>query len=407
MRILLLSPDFPLPTTNATRHKIHQLIQGLADRHEIHLLTFHAPGEAPSSIEISEIRQLGCRSAVVFPWHTEPFWQDLVFGSLDYRPHAYRKFRSSAFLWALQNAVRGQSVDLVHCDINMTEMRHHLTGAEATVVSPSDSFTKLMARSIRFVPGARRKVYTLMQLIKFYLAENTLYPRYTKCHVVSQAEADYLHRINPRIDTAIVPIGAEVPSHFIAEAARQPQSGIVFSGQMANPFTVDSVRWFYDHVWPLIKAQIPACQLWLVGRAPTPEIEALAKRDSSVTVTGFVQDMAQTLQRQMVYICPLIYGAGVKTRLLEAMASSMPVVTTRIGAEGIDLVHRQHALVADKPADFADAVVELLRSAALRGQLAEASYYLIKSRYTWDAYTRGMEQMYVEAVRKHRTRVVL
>lgn len=407
MRIVLLSPEFPLPTRNATRQRTYQLLRGLAGRHEIHLLTFHSPDEAPSPSELREVRSIGCRSVASFPWHTEPCWQDLVFSSLDPRPHAYRKFRSSSFRRALQEIVRTQAIDLVQCDINMTEMRRYSGELIASVVSPCDSFTKLMARSIRFVPGVSRKLYTLLQLMKFYRAEYSLYPTYTKCHVVSSPEAAYLRHLNPRIDTAIVPIGADVPREFPTEAARAPQPGIVFSGQMSNPFTVDGVVWFYRNVWPLIKAQLPGCQFWLVGSSPARQIAELAKRDTSVVVTGFVENIVYTMQRQLVYVCPLLYGAGVKTRLLEAMASGMPVVVTTIGAEGIDLVHREHALVADRPVEFAGAVVELFQSPALRGQIAKASYELIRSRYTWDAYARGMEQMYVEAVNKHRARRAL
>ena len=206
-----------------------------------------------------------------------------------------------------------------------------------------------------------RKTHNLLQAVKFYYAERTYYPRYVKCVVVSQPEADFLRRINPRIDTAIVPIGADAPEEFPAEAARRPAGDIVFSGQMSNPSTRDGIAWFAARIWPSVRRQLPECRFWLVGRAPDPAIQALSRQDPSIVVTGFVEDMRATLRDKLAYVCPLRHGAGIKTRLLEAMANGLPVVTTSIGAEGIDLIPGRHALVADTPEAFSEATVALLR----------------------------------------------
>jgi glycosyltransferase involved in cell wall biosynthesis len=112
--------------------------------------------------------------------------------------------------------------------------------------------------------------------------------------------------------------------------------------------------------------------------------------------------MARALQDKAVYVCPLIYGVGIRTRLFEPMAHGIPVVSTRMGAEGIEVVHGEHVLLADDPGEFAEAVLVLLRQPELRARLARGAHELVKRRYTWEAYARGMERLYEEALRKRK-----
>ncbi len=403
MRLLLLSPDFPFPPTNGTRHKIYQLLKHLAGEHAMHLLAFHEPKSAPTREELGRVLETGCREVMAFPWRQDPAVWDACASALELAPHSYRKFRSPAFRHRLRMLMQQHAFDVVHCDINMTEMGSLLQGGEATVVSPSDSFTKMMLRMSQLAPGVLRKGYTLTQALKFWHAERYLYPRFTKCHVVTEPEAAFLRKLSPRSDIAVVPTGGDVPADLQPQEETEIQPDIVLSGQMSNPFTADSVLWFHRNVWPRIRARVPRSRLWLVGRTPGPEILALPQQDPSVLVTGYVPDMVEALKSKAVYVCPLLYGVGIRTRLFEPMANGIPVVSTSIGAEGIDLVPGQHALIEDSPAPFADAVIELLTRADLRRRLAQAAHQLVKARYTWEAYARGMEQLYGEAVRKHQS----
>ena len=351
---------------------------------------------------MEQLLEMGCQDVYVTPWRQDARIRDAFSSMFEVAPHAFRKFRVASFVERFHRALVEEASDVVHFDVNMTEMFGYLTGREASVISPSDSFTKMMLRMTRFAPGVARRVYTLTQAAKFWYVERYFYPRFTKCHVVTEPEAEFLRRISPRSDLAVIPTGGDVPEHPREEQGREVQPDVVFSGQMNNPFTVDSALWFCRSVWPRIRARAPECRLWLVGANPTPRIRALAHTDESVVVTGFVPDMVQALQDKAVYVCPLTYGVGIRTRLFEPMAYGIPVVTTRMGAEGIEVVHGEHVLVADDPGAFAEAVTALLGQPELRARLARRAHELVKRRYTWEAYARGMERLYEEALRKRK-----
>jgi glycosyltransferase involved in cell wall biosynthesis len=402
MRLLILSPEFPFPLTNGTRHKVYHLLRYLASRHEVTLLAFHQPGNPPQPDHMAGVLDTGCRDAFVYAWRSDSILWDAPASALEPVPHAFRKFRVAEFQKHLRRTVQERSFDVVHCDINMTEMYKYLTGREARVISPSDSFTKMMLRMVRFAPGMPRKVYCLTQAMKFWHVERHLYSMFTKCHVVTQPEAMFLKRINPYIDLSIIPMGADVPDELPTEESRKPNPDIVITGQINSPFTEDSVLWFYRHVWPTISKEVPGCRLWLVGRDPTRRVCELAERDATVQVTGYVENMTSAIRDKLVYVCPLIYGVGIRTRLFEVMASGIPIVTTSVGCEGIDMIDGQHALVRDTPIDIARGILQLIHSPALRSMLATGAYALVKSRYTWKLYAEGMESLYGEAIEKHR-----
>ncbi len=122
----------------------------------------------------------------------------------------------------------------------------------------------------------------------------------------------------------------------------------------------------------------------IVGKDPSLQVQALAQKDPSITVTGFVEDVAPYIQDADVFVVPLRIGSGTRLKILEAMAMSRPVVSTSIGCEGLDVTHGENILIADTPQDFADSVIRLLNDAALRGRISQAGRDLVKEKYDWE-----------------------
>jgi glycosyltransferase involved in cell wall biosynthesis len=404
MRILILTPDFPIPVANATRQRAYHLVRLLGRRHEIHLLTFHEPECPPCGEEIEALQDLGSASVDSLAWRKESALFSQIQNLPERVPHAVRKFRVPAFHRRLRQLLRLE-IDVVHCDINMYEMLQWLTGQEASVAAPCDSFTRMMLKSVRRARTPLRRIYSLMQAAKYWYVERRLLPRFTKCQVVSEAEATFLKRINPSLDVAVVPIGAEVRGTGWRELERKPSPDIVISGEMRNPFTADSVIWFIRSVWPTIRSGHPAGTLRILGRGVPRAVRRAAASDPRVVVTGFVEDLPAEVRKGIAYVCPLRYGVGMKTRVLEAMGSGVPLVTTSVGAEGIGITHGEHALVADTADALAQQALRLLREPDTRRRLAEAAHSLVDSRLRWEHYADGMERLYEDALRTHMDRV--
>jgi glycosyltransferase involved in cell wall biosynthesis len=130
----------------------------------------------------------------------------------------------------------------------------------------------------------------------------------------------------------------------------------------------------------------------IVGRNPGPDIRALADRDPLVTVTGTVPDVRPYLWGSPVSIVPLRVGGGTRLKIYEAMAAGAAVVSTSIGAEGLDVSSPDHLRLADTPESFAEACVDLLDDDAGRRQMAQAAWELVSTRFSWDSVVRCFEQ---------------
>jgi GT2 family glycosyltransferase/Tfp pilus assembly protein PilF len=169
-------------------------------------------------------------------------------------------------------------------------------------------------------------------------------------------------------------------------------SDLLFVGNFAHLPNQDAVTYFCREIYPKIQEHLPEVRLWIVGNSPPDEIKAFASE--RITVTGYVKDLSPYLYRARVSVDPLRYGAGMKGKIGEALAWGLPVVTTRIGAEGMGLVHGKHALIADDPEEFARCVVELYRNRELWNTLSGNGKALTKAQWSSQFIKKKLERIF-------------
>jgi len=155
------------------------------------------------------------------------------------------------------------------------------------------------------------------------------------------------------------------------------------------------VLWFADEVLPLVRAAVPEFTLDIVGSSPPPAVRRLA-RAPGVHVIGRVPDPRPWLRDAAIVVVPLRAGSGTRLKILEAWAAGRPVVSTTVGAEGLDAAHGRHLLVADDAPGFARAVRRLLADPRLRDRLAHAGRTLAEERYGWPSVVRVIEEVHAE-----------
>jgi glycosyltransferase involved in cell wall biosynthesis len=170
-------------------------------------------------------------------------------------------------------------------------------------------------------------------------------------------------------EKVVLPTGLDT-DYFAPQAEAPDPRNVVFYGALANPMNRDAVQYLVRDIMPRIRERVPGARLTLVGSSPPPEILALAERDPSITVTGYVEDVRRPLAEAGVVVCPLRFGYGIRGRIYELLSMSIPVVATSVAVEGMELVSGDGLLLADNPAEFAAAVASVLQDATLRGDLA-------------------------------------
>jgi glycosyltransferase involved in cell wall biosynthesis len=177
----------------------------------------------------------------------------------------------------------------------------------------------------------------------------------------------------------VIANGYPPPDHPVGRATVSSPPVAMFQGTLRYPPNADAARFLVTDIGPRLRALVPGVQIRLVGLAPP----AMSDLDDppSVTLTGQVPDITDELADADVVVIPLRYGSGTRVKILEAFAHRIPVVSTTVGAEGLDVRHEQHLLVADGPDDVAAACARLLGDASLRATLVEQAHALYLERY--------------------------
>ncbi len=177
---------------------------------------------------------------------------------------------------------------------------------------------------------------------------------------------------------------------------------LMYVGFLGWEPNVQGLVWFISEVWPRLLQQHPDLEFDIVGKNPDRRLQAAAAPWKGINLTGYVADLQTIYADSRVSVAPLLFGSGMKVKVLDAMARGMPTVTTSVGAEGIDIENGRHLLVADEPAAMAQAILSLLDNAALWQQLQNNSRALISERYTWRKLFTQMHRDIDTALRAHR-----
>jgi sugar transferase (PEP-CTERM/EpsH1 system associated) len=199
---------------------------------------------------------------------------------------------------------------------------------------------------------------------------------------VSETDRDAFAAFLDPAKLTVIPTGVDV-NYFQPMPVAELADSLVFTGSMDWLPNEDGILYFVDAILPLIQRQCPQISLEVVGRSPSRKLQALAEREKSMRLTGWVEDIRPFVARTQVCIVPLRIGGGTRLKIFEAMAMGKAVVSTSVGAEGLPVRHGENILLADTPDDFARSVISLLRDSDQRERLGASARALVQERYSW------------------------
>jgi glycosyltransferase involved in cell wall biosynthesis len=239
--------------------------------------------------------------------------------------------------------------------------------------------------------GLLRRIHNAANWPKLQREELDAFRRFDGVAFCSDQDAERARALVPSVNAVVVPNAVDV--HEFAPAPDLPRSDgrtVLFFGAINYFPNVDGILFLLREIWPLLSASHPQARLKIVGQHPTREI--LAFQGPRVEVTGRVDDVRPHLASAALTIVPLRIGGGTRFKILEAMAMARPVVSTTLGAEGIDARPGQHLLLGDDAAGLAAAAGRVLDDPALGRALGDAGRTLVQQRYSWDAAAGALER---------------
>ena len=212
--------------------------------------------------------------------------------------------------------------------------------------------------------------------------------RFDHVIAVSDADRDAMARMIPGRAITVVPTGVDTKAFRPAVRNSSPDPVVLFLGSMDWEPNIDGVQYFVESMWPAVRAAVPGARFQVVGRNPAPSIRRLASGD--VEIVGTVPSVVEYLHRAAAVVVPLRVGGGTRLKIYEAMGAGKAVISTTIGAEGLDYHDGRNILIADTPDMFARRVIEVLRDDERRRSLEDAALALA-SHYDWSSIAKTFE----------------
>jgi len=301
--------------------------------------------------------------------------------------------RRADFQRQIDEHLAAEDYDVVQVEFaNMAAYQYSRRGKKPLLVLDQHNIEyDLQRRTAGSAEGKFRKVYNSLNWRKLGREEKAAWRRFDGVVLTSARDAQLLTEVSPATLSAVVPNGVNVEQFQPAPVAPEADQLLFFGANNYFP-NHDALLYFIDEILPLVIARRPNVKLSIVGPGAQPAV--LARQSRHVEIVGFVDDVMPHLDRASVVVVPLRIGGGTRLKIVEAMAKSKAIISTRIGAEGIDVTHDKNALLADTPADFADQVVRALTQPELARKLGEQARILAEERYAWTAVVGELVRFY-------------
>jgi glycosyltransferase involved in cell wall biosynthesis len=400
VKVLFLTQVLPYPLDAGPKVRAYYVLRHLAARHAVTLLSFVRASDSPAALD--HLREF-CAQVVTVPM-PRARWREaaaalrsLVRGE----PILIARDWLPAMAAALTQLTAQTQFDIVHAD--QLWMAPYALAARAgsrghaprLVLDQHNAvylIPRRLAESARSLP--RRSVWGREAglMARYEQRTNLAFDQVVTVTAPDQQALAALYPQPPRPRfSAVIPIC--IDARAVTPLPRPAEPGLLFLGGMHWPPNAEGVRWFARDAWPAIQAEHPTATFYAIGKQPPAELSGLPH----VTAPGYVDDPDDFWRRSQVFVVPLLAGGGMRVKILDAWARGLPVVSTTIGAEGLDVRDGENLLLADTPANFARAINRVLADPALAARLAAAGRQTVLACYDWQAIYPAWEQVYQAA----------
>jgi len=404
MRILWVKADKLLPVQNGGNIRSYHVLRFLSARHELTFYSYYG-GDPDADYERELQRQLPGAVAVC----TGKRELAGVARGLDYLghvgaqpPYAVSRFANARVQQRIRRWFREQRFDVTVCDFLDAAVnfpgRLNIPG----VLFQHNVESEIWRRHAETAGNPVKKAMYRMEFRKMLRYERSAVRKFQHVIAVSENDRALMMQWVDGNRVTVVPTGVDLAHYTPGENAAdgcvpQPAPLVTFVGAMDWEPNVDGVEYFCNEVWPAIKAEVPEARFRIVGRNPVRRVEKWAS--DSIEVTGLVPSVVEHLRESAVVIVPLRIGGGTRLKIYEAMAAAKAVVSTTVGAEGLDVQHGRDIILADDARAFSQSVVLLLRDRELRRRYEKAAAETA-ARYDWPAIGQRFSEVLESAAEK-------
>jgi sugar transferase (PEP-CTERM/EpsH1 system associated) len=389
LSVLYISHCLPHPPDKGDRIRAYHQIRALSRRHRVHLL---AMCDDPSP-RLGALSQM-CERVEVFPLSRTAGSLKAALAAMGRRPLSLAYFESRALKARLATLAREGRFDVVVAYSSSMAPYAEMLPATPRVLDMVDVDSAKWAQYARFAALPKRPIYAL-EAGRLRAYEAAVSRRFERILVATANEQAQLLAFAPEAPVATIPNGVDFDFFRPLDLPKSKHPTLVFTGQMDYFANVDGVVHFAREVLPRLRERFPDLELLVVGRSPSVEVRALGDQPG-VHVTGAVGDVRPFLARAWAFVAPLRIAQGVQNKVLEAMASELPVVATDRVLAGLaegGFTAGEDLLAASDDQEMVEAVSALVADSQLRQSLAAAARQRLAAAYDWEDNLKRFEQL--------------
>ncbi len=384
MKILWVKAGKLLPVDTGGKIRSYNILCQLQKRHQVVLLTYYGGNHDPEYE-----REIGKVFAGALPiWTAAPDSNTLarlmhyLYCLPSRAPFSVRKFTDKAAGRKIEELCKRECFDAAVCDFLSASLTFPPRLLGGTVLFQHNVESVLWQRIAANEQNWLKKLVYLIEAAKMKRYERSSIGRFQHVVAVSQRDRAHMSQFMAGERISVVPTGVDLEQYRANTGGQAAQPLVVFTGSMDFEPNIDGVEYFCRQIWPRVLEAVPDARFRIVGRKPGPGIRRLAS--PQIEVTGTVDSIVEHLRQAWVLVVPLRRGGGTRLKIYEGMAAGRAVVSTSIGAEGLDVRNGKDIVLADDSQAFAEAVIALLREPEVRRRYERAGAELVAS-FDWSS----------------------
>jgi polysaccharide biosynthesis protein PslH len=396
MRVLWVKAGKLLPVDTGGRIRSYHLLRQLRPRHDLTLLSYYGGRPDPEYDRALAVELPGAVTVATGAPGEMPLRQ-----ALDYlrrlpsaAPYAVTKFTSPRVRRLVTRWLGERRFDVAVCDFLSASLNFPARLDTPSVLFQHNVESVLWDRQARVEPNPIKRLAFRIEARRMHRYEAATVRRFHQVIAVSDRDCRSMRRMTDPERITVVPTGVDLQQYRAAAGPPATRPLVMFLGSMDWEANVDAVDHFCRDIWPHVRTEVPGARFRIVGRNPHLRVQRLA--GESVEVTGRVPAVTDHLREAAVFVVPLRVGGGTRLKIFEAMAMGKAVVSTTIGAEGLDVEAGRDLILADDAPAFAAATVRLLRDVELRRRF-EAAAAAVAARYDWSVVVERFDEVLARA----------
>ncbi len=392
----MFTPYVPYPPNSGGRTRTFNLIKNLSKKHEITSFSFLRTDH--NEPDLTELKKY-CKKIEIFK-RKKSFQSLAKILRTGFSPFPYlvNMYRDPSVTKAIAKELYDNKYDLIHVETyyimpNLPETSVPILLAEQTIEylvyqHYAESTSLIPLKPLFYIDAAKHKYWEKQYWIK---AKRVV--------AMSADDREKMLDLITDLDVDVVPNGVDM-AFFSQKVATLPKKGtrVLFVGNFNWLQNREAALILAQKIWPRLKLRLPGASLWIVGREPTEEIRNLAGDD--IVVSSDIDDIRVAYQGSDLLLAPIYGGGGTRYKILEAMASGVPVVTTPIGIEGIGAKDKEHVLIGNNADDLVNLSLKIITDKTLKSKIASQAKKFVEKNYDWSLISTNLDEIYEQTAKR-------